>query len=74
MSDVAFVVGAYGVVLGALLLYGMSLRRRKAAAARRLSAIDSRRDGRPASTGERDDSEPRAGTRREPWLDTDPSS
>lgn len=42
MNDVAFVVAAYVVVLGSLILYGISLRRRIAGSAQRMSAIDRR--------------------------------
>ena len=44
MNDVAFVIAAYVVVLGALVLYGISLRRRIVGAARRMRAIDRRVD------------------------------
>jgi hypothetical protein len=46
MTDVTFVVGAYVVVLGSLLVYALSLRRRSSAAAAAERAIEHRLDQR----------------------------
>jgi ABC-type spermidine/putrescine transport system permease subunit II len=44
MTDVAFVVAAYAVVLGSIVAYALSLRRRSASAAADERAIDRRLD------------------------------
>ena len=46
MSDIVFVVAAYVVVLGALAVYAVVLRRRSAAAEAAERAIDRHLDGR----------------------------
>lgn len=72
MNDVAFVIAAYGVVLGALILYGFSLRRRVAGADRRMRAIDRR--AQPPSEADEDGAtaSPRTGSGL--GLDPDPPS
>ena len=72
MNDVAFVVAAYGVVLGALILYGFSLRRRIAGAARRIHAIDRRVQLDAEANVARASAIPRTGSG--PGLDPDPPS
>ena len=46
MNDLSYVGAAYAVVLGGLVAYAITLVRRSAGEARRLSAIESRRDHR----------------------------
>ena len=72
MNDVAFVVAAYGVVLGALILYGFSLRRRIAGAARRMRAIDRRVELRSEPDVDRAAASPQTGSGL--GLDPDPPS
>jgi hypothetical protein len=44
MNDLSYIGAAYAVVLGGLFAYAISLVRRGRGAARRLSAIEARRD------------------------------
>lgn len=68
MNDVAFVVATYVVVLGALILYGISLRRRITRAAQRMRAIDRRVQPKREADVDRAGASPQTG----PGLGLDP--